>query len=353
MKLIKKNLSFHERPYMQRKLLFPLLFIASIPLKAMDLPYQEKLNTKLLKAMQPKKIFSLQRQVAGMKQAIKKGANVDIQDGKGKTPLIWVISREFYDQPFTADLLALILQKTQNVNIKDNTGRTALSYAAWEGDIHSCKLLIATGANVNTCDKFGYTPLIRAARRDYADICKLLISTGANILTDHGENALCHASWEFSNQAWHALITSPLFLAHPSEPELHQSQQNITLALWAFRHARPQLPRDILYKILYANSKLRADISNCPFKIHTHHYECIPLLPLKIIRLLLRDKLLDATKTIHIMKQHCLASLTPLLSDTIENESSDSRPHIKPPNLNTIEHSYGKEIEENIKNAIF
>lgn len=61
-------------------------------------------------------------------------------------------------------MIELLLNKTVDVNAKDNFGRTALDFAAGAGHVHIMEALIKAGANVNLQNNLSKTPLLIAAQ---------------------------------------------------------------------------------------------------------------------------------------------------------------------------------------------
>jgi ankyrin repeat protein len=137
------------------------------------------------------------------------GANVNVQDPDGMTPLLEAIVN------MHLDFAAALLDKGADPNLADVSGMTALYAAidmhtpAWErsrpdpkeNDKLDClalmKVLLDHGANVNAALKGrilqryhaggsavlgeGTTPLIRAARYDNLDMIRLLVERGADV----------------------------------------------------------------------------------------------------------------------------------------------------------------------------
>jgi ankyrin repeat protein len=84
---------------------------------------------------------------------LKYGANVNIQDTKGQTPLHYAIS---YNQAYIAERL---IQTGADVNIQDTKGQTPLHYAARYNQTHIAKILLENGACIDARDNIGHTPL--------------------------------------------------------------------------------------------------------------------------------------------------------------------------------------------------
>ncbi|KAL5279420.1 ANKRD39 family protein [Megaselia abdita] len=79
---------------------------------------------------------------------------------------------------------------------KDNTGYTALHYAARSGNEEICGLLIAGKADVNAATNGGCTSLHRASSMGHLHIVQLLLNNKANVFLqdDDGQTALHRAA---------------------------------------------------------------------------------------------------------------------------------------------------------------
>ena len=83
-----------------------------------------------------------------------------------------------------------------DVNSVDSANRTALHYAAVNGNGNIVTMLINHGAKVNIQDSDGRTPMIKAIECGHTNVLQLLMQSGADIdLADreHGNTALHHA----------------------------------------------------------------------------------------------------------------------------------------------------------------
>ena len=102
------------------------------------------------------------------------GANVNIADDKGITPLMNAAALG------SPEAVQLLLDKGAEVNAKNTFNATALIWAA--ADLRKVKILLAHKADVNAASKVGHTPLLVAALSDPSiEIVKLLISQGADV----------------------------------------------------------------------------------------------------------------------------------------------------------------------------
>ena len=80
--------------------------------------------------------------------------------------------------------MKLLLEKGAELETKDNSGRTPLSYAAEKGHEAVVKLLLEKGAELETKDtSYGQTPLSYAAEKGHEAVVKLLLEKGAELET--------------------------------------------------------------------------------------------------------------------------------------------------------------------------
>ena len=119
--------------------------------------------------------------IEAIKQHLAAGADVNVKDKSGKTPLHSAAAKEH------ENIAELLIANGANVNAKNNKGRTPLHYATgtgWQGGYEIAKLLISKGADVNVNSKGdvnGGTPLHNAAREGRSETIKILIDNGANV----------------------------------------------------------------------------------------------------------------------------------------------------------------------------
>jgi len=110
-----------------------------------------------------------------VKKLLQYGADPEIQDNQGFTPLHFAI---FGNQD---NVVSMLLQNGANPNIaSDDFNETPLHIAAFNRSEDISKILLENGADPNAENHAGETPLHIAASRGYADIFKLLLQYGAN-----------------------------------------------------------------------------------------------------------------------------------------------------------------------------
>ena len=72
-----------------------------------------------------------------------------------------------------------LIESGADVNAKDNSGETALMWAAWYDRAEIAKILIDNGADVNAKNRWGKTALTGAICWGNTEVAKLLEEAGA------------------------------------------------------------------------------------------------------------------------------------------------------------------------------
>ena len=111
------------------------------------------------------------------------------------------LGASIHEAAMKGDLVRIsqLLERGCNVDTLDQDGRTALIYAAYNGNTNLLRLLIQNGASVNLQDINGSTALMMASSGPYPDAVKLLLDNQADPnITDRNEHfsALMYASSE-------------------------------------------------------------------------------------------------------------------------------------------------------------
>ncbi len=121
-----------------------------------------------------------------------KGSDVNVKDESGLTALMLVAMDGH------SDVVMALLDRGADVNCRDAQGMTALMYAILKSHTHVIRLLLDKGADVNAKRNKGRTPLMMAAEEGVAEIVKILLSKGAdlNAKDDSGFTALIVAAWK-------------------------------------------------------------------------------------------------------------------------------------------------------------
>ncbi|CAF4761357.1 unnamed protein product [Pieris macdunnoughi] len=103
---------------------------------------------------------------------------------------------------------------TETVNVPDNAGYTALHYAARNGHLDICKLLLGYGAILDVQTKSGKaTPLHKAVATGKLSTVKFLIESGAktDLIDDDGKTIL-HKAVEYKRED----LVNMLLETHPN-----------------------------------------------------------------------------------------------------------------------------------------
>lgn len=113
-----------------------------------------------------------------------------------RTALMIVCARREEEGNEDSEIVKLLLIGGQDVNARDQDGRTALLFATANGRVAIAKALLQYGAKVNLCDDAGRTPLMYAAKEGHVELLELLLSRGAHVdaQTENGWTALMLAA---------------------------------------------------------------------------------------------------------------------------------------------------------------
>lgn len=112
--------------------------------------------------------------------SIKNGANVDIIDDKGDSPLLLVAKLKWKNQEGLLIRLAERLQKAgANINFQNVSGNTPLLYAAHRGNCSLVDKFLEFKADATLSNAEGNTALMYAAHGGYETICTALLENFA------------------------------------------------------------------------------------------------------------------------------------------------------------------------------
>lgn len=115
-----------------------------------------------------------------IKQLLSYGANPDIKDSHGFTPL-HICSRNGWKRH--AEIINILIKAGADINSRNIFGMTPLYMAARNNNVDIVKLLISNGAIHIACTDSNY-PIDAAAEGGHLEIVKLLIENGA-VVTDN------------------------------------------------------------------------------------------------------------------------------------------------------------------------
>jgi uncharacterized protein len=106
---------------------------------------------------------------------IDQGANVNVEQSDGTTPLMWAAHRD------DRVLIDRLLKAHADVRLMNAYGATALSQAAEFADVAVIKQLLAAGADPDSPNGAGETALMIVAREGNVPAARLLIRHGAHV----------------------------------------------------------------------------------------------------------------------------------------------------------------------------
>jgi ankyrin repeat protein len=95
-------------------------------------------------------------------------------DDTGKTALIFAAAAG------NEEMVALLLKYKAKPDTRDQVGNTALSYAASRGHVEAAEALLKARASSDVENRQGMTPLMIAAQQGHAEMVRLLLSKGAD-----------------------------------------------------------------------------------------------------------------------------------------------------------------------------
>jgi ankyrin repeat protein len=108
------------------------------------------------------------------RQFIDAGADINLPEPDGTTPLLWAVSN------MSHDLVKLLLEAGANPNIPNKLDITPLLQASRNGDAGIIAALLDSGASMNQQGFMTEPYLMAAARSGNVDAVKLLLDAGAN-----------------------------------------------------------------------------------------------------------------------------------------------------------------------------
>lgn len=132
------------------------------------------------------------------------GANVNLQDSGGGTPLTIAAGNG------QAKCIKALINAHADVNYRNRQGATPLIRAVQSGSMDSINALIAVHADVNKADNRGQTPLMLGASIGRTDFIRTLVAAGADVNKQdtHGETALMRTAYSGSPDVVKALIAA-------------------------------------------------------------------------------------------------------------------------------------------------
>lgn len=113
--------------------------------------------------------------LAQARQLIGSGADVNLPEADGTTPLLWAVYNA------SPELVKLLLDAGADPNIANDLDITPLLQASRNGDVDMIRALLAKGAKLTDAQLTSEPPLLAAARLGSVDAVKVLLSAGADV----------------------------------------------------------------------------------------------------------------------------------------------------------------------------
>ena len=123
----------------------------------------------------------IEKDTAKIDQLLQSGVDINQQHSTSGTTVLMIASSYYYYD----DMVAYLISKGADLNLKDNEGKTALLWAA-SNSLENAKILVKNGAKVNEAANDGMTPFLQStlgvsSGKVPIEMCELLRKNGANV----------------------------------------------------------------------------------------------------------------------------------------------------------------------------
>ncbi|MHA1147921.1 MAG: ankyrin repeat domain-containing protein [Promethearchaeota archaeon] len=133
-----------------------------------------------------------------IKLIIDNGADVNGGDLDASENLLMTAARHDYHA-----IAKYILEKGANIEVRDYKGNTPLFFAAWEGKLEMVKFLVSKGADINATNDLNWNALMQACLQGHYSVAEFLIEKGSelNLIDEEkGATALILAAFACSEK---------------------------------------------------------------------------------------------------------------------------------------------------------
>ena len=115
-------------------------------------------------------------------------------DGRLSAALLSAVRRNA--EKVCQTILSPAAEKSVRADLQDAEGRSSLHWAALNGSLTICRLLLEQGADLGLRDKLGRTPLLCACLSEHIEVVRLVVESGAELSAadEDGNSALHHAA---------------------------------------------------------------------------------------------------------------------------------------------------------------
>ncbi|MCM3746296.1 ankyrin repeat domain-containing protein [Paenibacillus pasadenensis] len=199
----------------------------------------DTMNEQLLQAAQ-------QKDSAALKRLIEEGADLNVQDAKGRTAAMIAT----YNNDVQS--VRVLVEAGADVNMRDDMRNTPFLYAGAEGYLDILRLTIQAGADPAITNRYGGTALIPASEHGYTEVVKELL-TKTEIDVDHVNNLGWTALLEsiiLNNGNTKQQDTLRLLIEHGADVNLADSE-----GVTPLQHARGKGLKEMEQILLQAGAK--------------------------------------------------------------------------------------------------
>ncbi len=167
---------------------------------------------------------------------IKNGANINLIDDDGNTPLHKAIQGCSLEIEGCIEIVKrLVAEKAINLELLNAHGETPLLSASFKGVTAAVKILLENKANVNVIFnvahlRFPITPLVWACYLGYTEIAKLLIEYGAdiNVISMEGKTPIVLACSRGLTEVVELLLEQGANIQETLLQDMHDSMKSIS-----------------------------------------------------------------------------------------------------------------------------
>ncbi|KUF43636.1 ankyrin repeat domain-containing protein [Myroides marinus] len=108
--------------------------------------------------------------LTAVKQLVDRGVNLEIQNVKGETPLMYAVYLKYNS------IAKALIEAGANVNAQDKILNSPFLYAGAEGNLEIVQLALKHGADFTVFNRYNGSALIPAAEKGHIDVVKLLVN---------------------------------------------------------------------------------------------------------------------------------------------------------------------------------
>ena len=110
-----------------------------------------------------------------VRQLLGRGAEVDVQDGQGNTPLLLATAANHIE------VARSLLLHGASPNLKNQMQDSAYLLAGAQGRLEIVRMTLSYGADLKSTNRYGGTALIPACERGHVETVRLLIAAGVDL----------------------------------------------------------------------------------------------------------------------------------------------------------------------------